>query len=103
METKSQGRENRMPSPRFRLGQIVATPGALEALARSHEEPFSFLIRHVSGDWGDLTAHDKGENEQSILDDCRILSAYHLRDGTKIWIITEANRAATTILLPDEY
>jgi hypothetical protein len=55
------------------------------------------------GDWGDLDEEDRRENERSLEDGCRLLSAYHLRDGTKIWIITEADRSATTLLLPSEY
>jgi hypothetical protein len=88
---------------RFSLGQLVATPGAIEALARTREEPFAFLERHISGDWGDLGDGDKRENERSLDNGCRILSAYHLSDDTKIWVITEADRSATTILLPEEY
>ena len=90
-------------SARFDLGTIVATPGALEALAVSGESPSTFLCRHVAGDWGDLDEEDRAENELSVQEGFRILSAYHLRDGTKIWIITEADRSSTTILLPEEY
>ena len=90
-------------STRFDLGTIVATPGALEALAVSGEAPSTFLHRHVVGDWGDLDGNDRAENELSVQEGFRILSAYHLRDGTKIWIITEADRSSTTILLPSEY
>jgi hypothetical protein len=68
-----------------------------------NEQPTRFLARHVTGDWGDLNADDCRENEQSIHDGCRLLSAYLLSDGTKIWIITEADRSSTTILLPEEY
>jgi hypothetical protein len=82
---------------------IVATPGALEALQRSGETPASFLHRHVVGDWGDLDEADRAENELSAREGFRLLSAHHLRDGTKIWIITEADRSSTTILLPEEY
>ena len=82
---------------------IVATPGALEALERSGETPATFLHRHVVGDWGDVDEDDRAENDLSVKEGFRILSAYHLRDGTKIWIITEADRSSTTILLPSEY
>lgn len=89
--------------PKFSLGRLVATPGALTALEQAGQTPHEFLSRHVQGDWGDLDEHDRNENAFS-LDKClRILSAYHLKDGTKIWIITEADRSATTILLPEEY
>jgi hypothetical protein len=89
-------------SPRFDLGRIVATPGALEALERSEETPSTFLHRHVVGDWGDVDEDDRAENELSAKEGFRLLSAY-LRDGTRIWIITEADRSSTTILLPSEY
>ena len=89
--------------PRFSLGRLVATPGALEALEQAGQTPHEFLSRHVQGDWGDLDEHDRNENEFSLDKSLRILSAYHLKDGTKIWIITEADRSATTILLPEEY
>jgi hypothetical protein len=90
-------------SPRFDLGSIVGTPGALEALERSGQTPTTFLHRHVVGDWGDVDEDDRAENELSAREGFRLLSAYHLRDGTKIWIITEADRSSTTILLPSEY
>ena len=82
---------------------IVATPGALEALESSGETSAEFLHRHVVGDWGDLDGDDRAENDLSVRQGFRLLSAYHLRDGTKIWIITEADRSSTTILLPSEY
>jgi len=88
---------------RFQLGWLVATPGALAALEASGDSALKFLNRHVSGDWGDLDAHDKAENEFAVNRHLRIFSAYVLTDGTKIWIITEADRSATTILLPSEY
>jgi hypothetical protein len=87
----------------FPLGQTVATPGALEALASAGETPLPYLARHVAGDWGELDEHDKEENESALKDGLRILSAYRLPDGTRIWVITEADRSATTILLPEEY
>jgi hypothetical protein len=88
---------------KFRLGMIVATSGALECFERTGENPFDFLRRHVEGDWGDLCQDDKEENELSVDQELRILSAYHLKDGTKIWIITEADRSSTCLLLPSEY
>jgi hypothetical protein len=88
---------------KFPLGQIVATPGALAALEKSSEEPSTFLARHLSGDWGDLSEEDRKENEFSLLHGFRLLSSYKLRNGTKLWIITEADRSSTTLLLPDEY
>lgn len=87
----------------FPLGQVVATPGALEALENAGQEPAEFLQRHVSGDWGDVPPEDAQENELSVSQGFRILSAYPLSTGTKMWIITEADRSVTTLLLPDEY
>lgn len=92
----------------FDLGQFLATPGSLEALQESGEVPATFLRRHCQGDWGDaLCPEDKALNDESVRDGSRILSAYTLKSGVKIWIITEADdegkRLATTILLPEEY
>ena len=88
---------------RFILGQVVATPGALEALEKTGQSATEFLNRHVAGDGGDLCDEDKQTNEDALQDDGRIFSAYHLNDGTKIWIITEADRSSTCVLLPSEY
>ncbi len=85
------------------LGQIVATPGALAALEESGEQPGDFLRRHASGDWGDLSEEDRQENEFSLLHGFRLLSSYTLRNGVKLWVLTEADRSATTLLLPEEY
>ena len=87
----------------FPLGQIVATPGALAALEHAGQGAHELLIRHVSGDWGELDADDRRENELSLREGFRLLSAYHLTTGEKMWIITEADRSATTLLLPSEY
>jgi hypothetical protein len=92
-----------MAEAKFLLGQLVATPGALHALEEAGQSPLEFLSRHQSGDWGELTEEDKKENEFSVLNDLRILSAYTLATSVKIWLITEADRSATTILLPEEY
>jgi hypothetical protein len=93
---------------KFSLGQMLATPGALEAIAESGQAPDDFIARHAAGDWGDLPEDDRQLNEISVRDGSRILSAYLTAKGVKIWVITEAiddegKRAATTILLPDEY
>jgi hypothetical protein len=85
------------------LGRIVATPGALAALEEAGEIPDTFLKRHVTGDWGEVDEHDRQENEFSVAHGFRLLSAYTVTNGTKLWIITEADRSATTILLPSEY
>ena len=89
--------------PVFPLGRLVATPGALEALERSGERPASFVSRHVSGDWGEVDASDWKLNDQAVAEGTRILSAYKTKLDERIWIITEADRSATTLLLPEEY
>lgn len=88
---------------KFPLGQMLATPGALEALEESGQSAADFLGRHVNGDWGDVDAEDAKENELSVAQGFRILSAYRTTKDVKLWVITEADRSATTILLPDEY
>ena len=85
------------------LGRIVATPGALDALSRNGQFPSTFIFRHSVGDWVELSAHDWEVNEQAVRNGERVLSAYILKDKTKIWIITEADRSMTTILLPEDY
>jgi hypothetical protein len=92
-----------IPPIKFRLGRLVIMPGALEALRSSDESPGAFLVRHVAGDWGDLEEEDKRLNEQALKDGSRIFSAYHTAKGLKLYVITEADRLATTILLPGEY
>ncbi|WDI43718.1 hypothetical protein [Bremerella sp. P1] len=92
-----------MPSPKFDLGQIVATPGALEALESAGQNPTEFLTRHVAGDWGELDQEDQQANDDALQSGARLLSAYRLTDDTKLWIITEADRSSTCILLPSEY
>jgi hypothetical protein len=98
----------RVNRPLFRLGRIVATPGALEALEKAGQQAWGLLAQHVQGQWGDLSADDRLLNDEALKDGSRILSAYVLKTGQKVWVITEAeddggNRAATTLLLPDEY
>jgi hypothetical protein len=87
----------------FRLGRVVATPAVLRAIEKSGESPIAYLSRHGRGDWGDLTDDDTQANIEALAGEARILSAHHLIDGTKIWIITEADRSSTCILLPREY
>jgi len=87
----------------FLLGRVVATPGALEALAEAGIDPATLLDRHGVGDWGELCEEDRQENEFSLNRGFRLLSSYPLPDGQKLWIITEADRSATTLLLPSEY
>jgi len=89
--------------PKFPLGQLVATPGAVAALEANQQSPTIFVRRHVRGDWGELDAEDVKEYELSLANSFRLLSRYTLTDDTVIWIITEADRSVTTILLPSEY
>ena len=91
-------------TPRFPLGRLVATPGALSALAEASVEPLELLRRHQDGDWGQVPACDAKENEMSLRHGWRVLSSYPIgEDGGKVWVLTEATREATTILLPSEY
>ena len=97
-----------MPCPLFPLGHLLATPAARESLVEAVVTPQALLARHAAGDWGDLDADDKAANESSVRDGSRILSAYQLGTGVRVWVLTEAvddlgRRAATTILLPEEY
>ncbi len=87
----------------FPLGQVVATSGALAAFEESGESPADYLRRHQAGDWGEVCEEDQQENEYSLLHGFRLLSAYRLNSGVKLWVITEADRSSTTVLLPDEY
>ena len=87
----------------FPLGQIVATPGALDALTRAEQTPGEFLWRHAAGDWGQLDAHDVAENLYGLKHGFRVLSSYRTNAGDTLWLITEADRTSTTILLPQEY
>jgi hypothetical protein len=93
---------------KFSLGRILATPGALEALAAAGQSADEFLARHACGDWGDLDDEDRQANDAALIDGSRILSAYTLRTKERLWVITEATnevglRYATTLLLPSEY
>jgi hypothetical protein len=84
------------------LGRVVATPGALKLLSEMGEDPFDYLARHATGDWGDLCAFDIRQNEIALRDGYRVLSSYEIPTG-RVWILTEADRSVTTILLPEEY
>jgi hypothetical protein len=98
-----QRNEIRTAKPLFSLGQIVATPGALKALGESGESGGSFLIRHQSGDWGEICAEDRAENELALEQGFRIMSVYQTAKGETLWIITEADRSSSCILTPQEY
>ena len=86
---------------KFQAGQVVMTPGAAEAVPEA--VMITALARHLNGHWGDVCKEDKAANNLALRDGGRLFSAYHAPDGTKFWIITEADRSATTILLPDDY
>jgi len=88
--------------PKFRLGKLVSTPGALEALTEAGQNPMHFISRHV-GDWGDCDEHDRQANEDALKNGDRLFSVYKTAKGTKIWVITEADRSSTCVLLPEEY
>jgi hypothetical protein len=87
----------------FPLGRTVLTIGAEETLEQSNQQPFEFLAKHQSGDWGIVGEDDRKENEFSLVNGFRLLSAYKTANGKKLWVITEADRSVTTILLPSEY
>lgn len=89
--------------PLFPLGQIVATPGALAALEEAGDSPSRFLASHAAGIWGEVDEHDWKENDLSVKEGFRILSCYRTSKDQRIWIITEADRSSTCILLPEEY
>ncbi len=93
---------------KFSLGQVVATPGAIEALSDAGQTPEFFLARHVIGNWGEVDGEDWKANDLALVDGTRLLSAYRTLKNARIWIITEAvdddgKRQATTLLLPGEY
>jgi len=87
----------------FPLGRIYLTAGAVEELKSADQEPSEFLAKHQIGDWGIVGKEDSQENDFSVKNGFRILSAYKTNNDTKLWIITEADRSSTTILLPSEY
>ncbi|MCA1637453.1 MAG: hypothetical protein LC768_03820 [Acidobacteria bacterium] len=85
------------------MGATYLTVGAKEALTEANQLPGEFLARHQKGDWGDVCEYDKRENELLVKEGFRILSAYRTARDVKLWVITEADRSSTTVLLPDEY
>lgn len=89
--------------PLFSLGQTLITPGALEELQKASTSGLELLARHLSGDWGDLPEEDKQQNELALKKGFRIVSAYNLPTGERLWVITEGDRSATTIVKPEEY
>ena len=90
-------------SVRFWLGQVVATPAALSAMYKAKQGVDELLARHQSGDWGEVGNEDWDENELSLREGYRLFTVYRLVSGERVWIITEADRSATTMLLPEDY
>src|SRR5260370_1547608 len=94
---------NSLPTiPLFPGGQIVATPRVVALLEQANTSPLEFLSRHLRGDWGDLCQDDKTENELSLKYGFRLMSSYQVTDTERLWIITEADRSVTRLLLPAE-
>jgi hypothetical protein len=90
-----------VPIAKFKLGHIVSTPNALSQLTQ--DDILLAIQRHQAGDWGNVGAHDREANDQALVEGARILSVYHAANGTKFWLITEAGRSVTTVLLPEDY
>ncbi len=86
----------------FNLGRTLATPAAREELSELNYSPLDLLRRHMSGDWSEMDKDDQQSNREAITEGSRIFSAYTIQD-VKFWVITEADRSSTTILLPSEY
>jgi hypothetical protein len=92
------------PAPvRFQLGQLYMTPGAIEALEDAGQSPQEFISRHARLEQGELCDEDHKENLFSVDKHLRIFSAFKTANGVRLWLITEADRSATTILLPEDY
>lgn len=88
----------------FKLGQVVATRGAIQAMQENNIDAWNLLCRHANGDWGCVPEEDRLENQRSVEFGCRVMSSYLMNDrGDKLWVITEADRSSTCLLLPDEY
>ena len=87
----------------FETGFVVRTPGALLALVEAQVSETSLIERHQGGDYGELCDEDRQANERAVAEGGRVFSSYALRAGTKVWVITEADRSVTTLLLPSEY
>lgn len=98
---KDQGLAKPLFINKFPLGRLVSTQGALDAL--EEEELHKLVQRHAACDWGECCDHDRQANEDALKSGARIFSAYRSRRGEKIWVITEADRRSTCVLLPSEY
>ncbi|MFN8495705.1 MAG: hypothetical protein U0350_49390 [Caldilineaceae bacterium] len=100
MQTSSMLEQSRS---RFPLGQVLMTPDAIAALAEANQWWMTLLACHAAGDWGNLPEEDRRANERTLKQGGRLFSAYTLSTGQRLWVITEADRSATTLLLPAEY
>jgi hypothetical protein len=94
--------------PLVQPGRVVATPGAVDALAGAGQSVWSLVARHIAGDWGGVDAEDAQANAAAVRDGSRVLSSYRLTTGVTLWVVTEAkddrgHRASTCVLLPEEY
>lgn len=89
--------------PLFSMGHLGATPGAISALLSRGLNPNEFLSRHVAGDWREMEAEDQETNQRALRVGARVFSAYKFGENKKLWVITEADRSSTLILLPNEY
>ncbi|MFN7573416.1 MAG: hypothetical protein ACK5TK_18565 [Betaproteobacteria bacterium] len=87
----------------FTPGRLLATPAALECLTAAGRTPFEFVRRHIAGDWSEMSAEDMAANSRAVADGSRVFSSYGLPDGARVWVITEADRGQTTVLLPSDY
>ena len=85
------------------LGKVCMTPAAKRALMEANMHPWPLILRHQNGDWGDLEAADKATNNDAARNGLRVMSSYPIRSGLTVWIITEADRSVTTVLLPSDY
>jgi hypothetical protein len=94
---------NKVTIAKFSLGQVVATSGVIDLVKKKSLAYNTFIIRHASGDWGDICKEDKDSNDEAVENGWRIVSSYNVGPADKIWVITEYDRSVTTLLLPSEY
>jgi len=92
---------SKQTKPPFPLGALVATPNAIETIPEADIK--SSLSRHIAGDWGDLDDEDLAANDRALIEGTRLFSAYNSQNGVRFWIITEADRSSTCVLLPQDY
>lgn len=88
----------------FEIGEVHVTPAAMKAMVEEGRSPYHFLARHMRGDWGDMDDFDKQQNDNALKHGGRLFSAYNFKNiEGQIWVITEADRSVTTLLLPEDY